>query len=215
MWRRRLCGVSSLATVFAPLVYVTLLFHWQTLSSVFQRGVNPPLVFLDKLCINQEDEAMKHQGILGLAAFLKNSKRMVMLWSPRYFTRLWCTYELASWLRLGKEAADIVLMPVSVPKYLLAGTGVLQLIVFSDIILSYMDISVAATSDQSSSVLEFYSAYLLFALALAAVGTYAFQEIQTELEHLGAQLAKFSLLAAECFCCTHAHKHPETHAPLL
>ena len=48
------------------------------------------MVFLDKLCINQMDSEKKQQGILGLGAFVLRSKKLLVLWSPRYFNRMWC-----------------------------------------------------------------------------------------------------------------------------
>eukprot|EP00490_Sorites_sp_Unknown_P007439 CAMPEP_0114696324 /NCGR_PEP_ID=MMETSP0191-20121206/72426_1 /TAXON_ID=126664 /ORGANISM="Sorites sp." /LENGTH=84 /DNA_ID=CAMNT_0001993817 /DNA_START=31 /DNA_END=281 /DNA_ORIENTATION=+ len=75
------------------------------------------MVFLDKLCISQHNMNKKEQGIAGLAAFLSNSRRMVILWSPRYFSRLWCTYEVGAFLRLHKRR-DVEIIPASFGVYL-------------------------------------------------------------------------------------------------
>jgi hypothetical protein len=57
--------------------------------------------FLDKCCIHQTDEGKKKAGIQQLGAFLRYSKRMVVLWEPKYFTRLWCVYELAAFIHIN------------------------------------------------------------------------------------------------------------------
>ena len=49
--------------------------------------MQPQLVFLDKLCIPQDDEQVKEECILGLAGYLKASEKLVILWSERYFQR--------------------------------------------------------------------------------------------------------------------------------
>eukprot|EP00438_Fugacium_kawagutii_P033589 Skav205239 [mRNA] locus=scaffold1794:261143:261505:- [translate_table: standard] len=59
--------------------YVVLIF-WQRIKGIFTKT---SMVFLDKLCISQHDMSKKEEGIAGLAAFLSNSRRMVILWSPR------------------------------------------------------------------------------------------------------------------------------------
>eukprot|EP00438_Fugacium_kawagutii_P025980 Skav226708 [mRNA] locus=scaffold3811:113191:113895:+ [translate_table: standard] len=59
--------------------YVVLIF-WQRIKRIFTK---PKMVFLDKLCISQHDMNKKEEGIAGLAAFLSNSRRMVILWSPK------------------------------------------------------------------------------------------------------------------------------------
>ena len=78
-------------TVWPPLVtFYMFLFFWQRIRLLFKP---PRMVFLDKLCISQDNDELKAQGIAGLATFLLKSRKMTILWSPRYFSRLWCTYE--------------------------------------------------------------------------------------------------------------------------
>ena len=36
------------------------------------------------------NEGLKQQGVRSFAAFVAESKHMLLLWSPTYFTRLWC-----------------------------------------------------------------------------------------------------------------------------
>ena len=43
------------------------------------------MCFLDKVCIDQENEARKSAGIASLGAFLGSSDNFVVLYSPEYF----------------------------------------------------------------------------------------------------------------------------------
>ena len=63
-----------------------------------------------KACIHLSDEKQKRRGILAMAGFLGHSDRLVMLWTTRYFTRLWCVFEVVTWLRIGRE---LKFVPVS------------------------------------------------------------------------------------------------------
>lgn len=48
---------------------------------------------------DNKDPVKKKKGIQGLGCFLDRSKTLTILWSPRYFSRLWCGFELATFLR--------------------------------------------------------------------------------------------------------------------
>eukprot|EP00438_Fugacium_kawagutii_P012494 Skav200176 [mRNA] locus=scaffold1159:286702:294008:- [translate_table: standard] len=67
-----------------------------------------------RLCIAQHDVALKEQGIRGLGSFLNKSSNLTILWSGRYFSRLWCLFELASYLRHEtiRERRNVQILPV-------------------------------------------------------------------------------------------------------
>ena len=51
--------------------------------------------FVDKLCIHQTDDRLKAKAIDSFDLYLRFSRRMIVLWSPPYMTRIWCVYELS------------------------------------------------------------------------------------------------------------------------
>ena len=69
------------------LVAMLVLAFWQHVRSVI---CGSRLAFLDRLCIPQHDEEIKNRCINGLASFLNHSDNLVVLWSPKYCSRLWC-----------------------------------------------------------------------------------------------------------------------------
>ena len=80
-------------------------------------GLNPePSVFLDKMCINQNHVGLKTLGINGLETFLKYSRRMVLLYDEKTYTRLWCAFESAMFSRYG-DIKDFVLCPCSTARF--------------------------------------------------------------------------------------------------
>lgn len=106
------------ATILIYASFLVTLFFKQD----FQRLLccRPQKVFLDKLCISQQDEQLKKQGIQGLGGFLNKSNELIILWSPKTFSRLWCTFELACFVRKSDKTINFV--PVSMAKLLwLAG----------------------------------------------------------------------------------------------
>lgn len=58
-----------------------------------------------QLCIDQLDVRRKVKGIDQIGGFLANSERMLVLWSPHFFERLWCCFEVAVFLTPPPMAA--------------------------------------------------------------------------------------------------------------
>mmetsp|Transcript_16842 Transcript_16842/g.46436 ORF Transcript_16842/g.46436 Transcript_16842/m.46436 type:complete len:629 (-) Transcript_16842:101-1987(-) len=79
-----------------------------------------PTVFLDKTCIHQTDLQLKQIGIRSLAAFLRNSGSLLIIYSDTYLEKLWTVYELASHLALH-PGGRITLIPVLLPQLVLRG----------------------------------------------------------------------------------------------
>ena len=62
-------------------------------------------IFLDRICINQQDNDLKAQAIFSLAGLLKRSDVVLILWDLTWRERLWCLFELAA-LSKSKKAAS-------------------------------------------------------------------------------------------------------------
>ncbi|CAE7263138.1 unnamed protein product [Symbiodinium natans] len=159
-------ATAGWTVAFGHGTFVFVFLFWQWLQRPFQR---PRMVFLDKLCVAQHDAEKKKQGIMAMAAFLLSSKKLVVLLTPRYCQRLWCAFELATFM---KE-----------PKRLRAG-----------IWLAFLMLCLAST------VLP-----LVFYLGIGMVA---------DMDDVLRQLADFKMQDAECFCCSHGHRHPTTSAQL-
>lgn len=85
-------GVCALVLAPAGISSASRLAAWLRL-------VRPRLLFVDRLCIHQTDHNKRRAGIEALGGFLNVSRRMLILWSPGYFHRLWCCLEVAAFLR--------------------------------------------------------------------------------------------------------------------
>eukprot|EP00929_Paragymnodinium_shiwhaense_P043974 TRINITY_DN22567_c0_g4_i1.p1 TRINITY_DN22567_c0_g4~~TRINITY_DN22567_c0_g4_i1.p1 ORF type:complete len:674 (-),score=36.16 TRINITY_DN22567_c0_g4_i1:88-2109(-) len=181
-----------------PLVYATVMLFWQTIRGRFRQART---VFLDKLCINQEDEAEKAAGVLGLGAFLDRSNRLVVLWSPKYFTRLWCVYELATWLYLGRDFEKSVLFfPVAL------GAGVLYF-TFTLWLVWVLD---SFSCGGHGLFLPHYCVLYIFAVVLALPLVLILRPVLRDLSAMPGQLSGFSVTKTACFCCSNGHKSPST-----
>eukprot|EP00929_Paragymnodinium_shiwhaense_P071980 TRINITY_DN36547_c0_g1_i3.p1 TRINITY_DN36547_c0_g1~~TRINITY_DN36547_c0_g1_i3.p1 ORF type:complete len:542 (+),score=70.13 TRINITY_DN36547_c0_g1_i3:165-1790(+) len=190
-----LCQPSGLATFLLALIF------WQHLK-LRATGAGRK-VFFDKLCINQDNDAEKRKGILSLGVFLGKSDRLVVLWSKRYFTRLWCTFEIATWLILGRNfSSTLDIVPVQLTmSYVLWSVGL-------SVALLWDNFLYIIQADQSLWLATRLPMQVVFFLGGARI----MLSLAEDLRLLDTQLKTFSIQGAECFCCTHGHIHPSSGA---
>lgn len=178
--------------VICPLLGLFALLFWQRLRG---RLLRPRFVFFDKICIHQTNAEAKAQAILSLSGFLRSSQRLVILWTPRYLTRLWCVYEIASWIYLGKDfRCSVTFVPVSLSFGILLTAGAVS--------LAYLMSALFLISSTSSDFLYGVVGIMMVGL----LGPMFFlREMVWELGHLKQQLKKFKVEEAECYCCSMRH----------
>mmetsp|Transcript_96875 Transcript_96875/g.172421 ORF Transcript_96875/g.172421 Transcript_96875/m.172421 type:complete len:638 (+) Transcript_96875:110-2023(+) len=195
-------GASStrLCTIVCPMVYVTLLLFWQSLRR--RLGRRKRIVFVDKMCVNQADEAMKSEGIRSLGGFLRKSSRLVVLWSPRYFTRLWCIYEIACWLRQGRSYKSLRFLPLQQSRISLAHF-------LGCWLLCGMWSFPNMWPREVGMVLE---AVAVFVLGIVPV--YITLMLTPGLDRMRHQISNFSVEESTCHCCSCNHEDPETGDPI-
>eukprot|EP00929_Paragymnodinium_shiwhaense_P032451 TRINITY_DN17979_c0_g2_i1.p1 TRINITY_DN17979_c0_g2~~TRINITY_DN17979_c0_g2_i1.p1 ORF type:complete len:602 (+),score=5.35 TRINITY_DN17979_c0_g2_i1:131-1807(+) len=192
---------GHLAIFICPFVYIAVLVFWQ---SILKHFCTSRYVFLDKLCIHQTDEVKKAGGILGLAGFLRASKRLVLVWSPRYFSRLWCTYELVSWCFLhGADGSKVCFLPVA--SCLLQGAALASLWANYSI-KALLDIHDKESGGHASGV---FAGLIVSFFVCIFVGI-ATMPMLFNLRRLQEQVLSFRIRDSKCFCCTHHHVHPDS-----
>ncbi|CAK9076259.1 Uncharacterized protein SCF082_LOCUS36839 [Durusdinium trenchii] len=182
------------------LCYVSILLFWQDVRLLCRR---PLLAFLDKLCIAQHDLHLKEQGIRGLGSFLRCSRNLNILWSERYFSRLWCCYEVAAYLKEGgfrDGEKSIVLIPVQMASLLLIST----IQSCSTFLVQYVSWLFQAKWMQNRFFLELIGKGTIF----VPLALYVALSAMVSLFELPRQLQDFRVQETECFCCSQHHRSP-------
>ena len=63
-------------------------------------------------CINNQE------GVLNIAAIIKQSRALIVLWDRTYATRAWCSFELAAFLKSHQEGhGRLVIKPAIVAPF--------------------------------------------------------------------------------------------------
>jgi len=183
-------------------VYLLVLCFWQRLRRVFFR---PLIVFVDKLCIAQHDEELKEKGILALAGFLDHSRKLTVLWSPRYFQRLWCAYELAAYSRAEEKPLQV--MPVKMSMILGLTSICWHFLCVTFHLIAWTETSSDPVFSQRLTA-SFFTMLLLCTLMPGVC--YVGIQLMDDLTQLPQQLKSFRIQESKCFCCTSNHVHPVT-----
>jgi len=192
--------------IFGYATFYIFLLVWQKIRDFVLR---PQIVFLDKLCIDQHDERLKEKGILGLAGFLDNTKKLTVLWSPQYFSRLWCTYELATFLRNPDQHKPLEVMPVRMCHLLFLMAFCWRILLFAYYFL------IASPGPLGSEDATFVrQIFPVLVIVILPMHFYKGLSLMKDIRMLPHQLRNFRVQDAQCFCCTHEHRHPESQKPL-
>ena len=189
--------------------FMLVFCFWQRLRRIL--CLTEKLVFLDRLCINQHDQKLKREGINSLAGILARSNKLIMLWSPRYFTRLWCTFEYSCFLREKFQARPVEFMPISLALLLLSAAVFIS---FLEILLqAFIAVEERVEMGEELTMQERALVFLPFLLPvlciLPAQIHYGAQHME-ELRRLPQQMTNFSVRAAKCTCCSEDHCNAAT-----
>lgn len=151
--------------------------------------------FLDKCCINQTDPILKRRGIEALGVFLAKSDVMLILWSPDYFMRLWCAYEVAVYMSLeslnDSQRRRVVMIPLELVTFATLVFGldlVIQIVSVNFFFQETNGLPEWATQLTASAIAALFAAFAYFF-------SYRWQKDQA---FLRKQLAEFRLSQVEC-----------------
>ena len=67
-----------------------------------------PALWFDKACVHQTETCLNQAGIALFPYYLEKAKELWILFTPEYLTRVWCIYELATWLKTKPDAPVFV-----------------------------------------------------------------------------------------------------------
>ena len=113
--------------------------------------------------------------------------------------RLWCTYEVGTFLRDPLKAKPILVMPVfSVVEHLIMFGYFLS----KEINLDYQN--------DPGQLMSFWLFYIPVLAPLMPLLYFIGLGMSAELKELPNQLQEFRVQDAKCFCCSHGHRHPDT-----
>ena len=100
-------SAASLGTIDA---FVSHSWHdaplekWEALSQWASAQPTPPLLWLDKACIDQQ---RIDESLVALPVYLSGCKSLLVLVGPTYCSRLWCIMELFTWLQMGGHSERV------------------------------------------------------------------------------------------------------------
>jgi hypothetical protein len=188
------------ATVGGPLLFLLLTFGWQELGVCVP--VADQVVFLDKACIHQTNNERKREGVHSLAAFIRHSERMLVVYTDTYLEKLWTVYELASFLAIHpRHKLDVlpVFLPVVIVISVLVYTVFHVTVVYthSTYVIDAMYFGHDDMRQQHRFV--YASVVMMFGLPTCTVCALLFRIWLQTLQLIERRASEFSVEAAKCF----------------
>ncbi|CAE7258423.1 unnamed protein product, partial [Symbiodinium microadriaticum] len=198
---------ASWMPILAHFVPASVLFLWQDLRRIL---CSEPIVFLDCACIPQDDDAVKAKCVRGLSSFLGRSDKLVVLWSPDFVRRLWCTYEVAFFLKQN-QADHILFIPLQVPT--------LWFLIYLVVWITRTTLYIADISELYGDSIVGYlgivgGVFLAQQLTIWPAVYYVLTNMLRDIAELPKQLHSFRVQDAGCSCCVKGHVDPVTKQPI-
>eukprot|EP00929_Paragymnodinium_shiwhaense_P062868 TRINITY_DN31409_c0_g1_i1.p1 TRINITY_DN31409_c0_g1~~TRINITY_DN31409_c0_g1_i1.p1 ORF type:complete len:573 (-),score=91.21 TRINITY_DN31409_c0_g1_i1:206-1924(-) len=165
------------------------------------------LVFFDKVCIHQNDQVLKEEGIKSIGGILRASKRLLILSDPTYGQRLWCVFELAAFLFM-----KTVLNPSKAIKVRPIFHGAVTVVFMAVLMVAFIlkdlvrVVDAMALTDYKDSY-KYLDVAIIFVMSIPGAHTMR-TSARTHCK-LADQLNTFSISRAQCFCCSVNHIHPD------
>lgn len=153
--------------------------------------------FLDCTCIAQTDEKLKQRAVGMLSGYLNMSDRLLLLWDPSYFSRLWCVYELAAYHHFS-PAAPIDVLPLRLAVFVVS-TQVVQ--ACSVAVYLLLTSTLSPYLEQHNYLVVFLPQLLMCTPALAAVSRFG-ARFRREQQTLVQQLEAFDARSAAATVAT-------------
>ncbi|CAE7944849.1 unnamed protein product, partial [Symbiodinium sp. KB8] len=153
-------------------------------------------VFVDVVCIDQLDRSRKLMGIRSIAALIKRTKAMIVLWDPTFSRRMWCLFELAAFLhsRSPGEKPRLIIRPTIFGPTLLFLTVAMALV--QALVILMQDFR--NTAFPMEGIVVFMACY---------VNVVTYRSYFRSIEELKHQLRVFSVQDATCYCCSKGHRN--------
>ena len=160
-------------------------------------------IFLDRMCIVEDNDRLKSEQIFSLAGMLKRSEEMLILWDSTWCDRLWCIFELSAFLKSeGNRQRKLYMRPTSI--------GPCSVIMFLGCSFAFGPTIIVRDDNQLFVVgtLLFFASLAAFWWAVALRGY--FRSVET----LQEKLSSVRLDKLKCSCCDMAHQDGEG-SPML
>ncbi|CAE7295240.1 unnamed protein product [Symbiodinium natans] len=157
-------------------------------------------VFLDRICISQNDDRLKSEAILSLAGLLKNSDSMLVLWDPTWTERLWCLFELAAFLKSKTtQKQHLIVRPIFL--------GPLSIAIYLVFFAVALPIATAPIHTHTA-IVELLGTLVLSFLAVAFPTVSTLRSYFRDLDTMKLQLLSISVDSTRSACCDQNHVTP-------
>ncbi|CAE7510404.1 unnamed protein product [Symbiodinium necroappetens] len=156
------------------------------------------MVFLDRACVMQSDEALKAEAVVSMGGILKSSKSMLVLWDRTYVTRLWCMFELSAFLHIRSEQRrDLTICPIHLGPVVFGGQLGLTMLVL-----------VAVFWKENAWVIDFRILTGLGLILCFTLVAHVMRASWRDVDVMKQQLSEFRIEHARSWCCERKPAHP-------